>query len=228
MTSDPKCKFSDLLKNLDPGALGLMLTAGTLTEHLGHTFNPEAFGMCDCEGQAVTLAHLDERKLTVCKKHANAMLLLSGKPLPLYVKKTRPVSGGYSASEMAGEFPGLRPWSHTPEQDGDRSLTWRTAMLSSADRRLRKKSSLLSSLCGRCDYRDGLKDEGVSPFEAESASGVGAGGDNTTGSRNGARAGRGGGFPPRGEGGPPGDSGEDDADDHDDDDHDDNYDDHDN
>jgi len=62
-------------------------------------------------------------------------------------KKTRPVSGGYSASEMAGEFPGLRPWSHTPQQDGDRSSTWRTANLSAAT---------INSLGGKQALRDGM------------------------------------------------------------------------
>ena len=213
MAFDTECKFPGLIKARDPGVLSLRLTAQTLTEQLGNTFDPEAFGTCEYEDQAVTLAHLNECQLTVCRKHAKTMLRLSGKSL-------RPVSGGYSAAEMAGEFPGLRPWSHTPQQEGERSSTWRTAKLSAATinslggkQALRdgmfslsyftygyhdnegirtacvylpaiqaqlelpdddsngflgwESRALLSSICGRRDYRDGLNDEGISLFEAE-------------------------------------------------------------
>ena len=61
MTFDTECKFPGLIKARDPGVLSLMLTAQTLTEQLGNTLNPEAFGMCEYEDQAVTLAHLNEQ-----------------------------------------------------------------------------------------------------------------------------------------------------------------------
>jgi len=124
-----------------------MMAARQVSEQLGIPFDPEKFGMCEYEDQAVTLAHLNERKLTVCQKHAKAILRLSGEPMPPDVKKTRLALGGYSASEMAGEFPGLRPWSQTPEQVGDRSSTWRTAKLSAAT---------INSLGGKQALRDGM------------------------------------------------------------------------
>ena len=148
MASEPECKFSDLLNKRDPGAMNLMLAARAVMELEGeHTFDPKAFGMCDYEGQAAVLAQLNERDVTVCIKHANEMLRLSGEARSQDEKKMQPVSGGYSASEMAGEFPGMRPWSHNPQHDGDRSSTWRTTRLSAAS---------INSLGGKQALRDGM------------------------------------------------------------------------
>jgi hypothetical protein len=145
MTSGPECSIPGLLHNQDLEVQGLRKAAQRVSERLGHKVDSEEFGRCDYKDQAVTLAHLGERKVTVCQKHATAMLGLVDNAMD--EKKTRPASRGYSASEMAGEFPDLRPWSRPPQQDGDRSSTWRTARLSAAT---------INSLKGKQALRDGM------------------------------------------------------------------------
>ena len=63
------------------------------------------------------------------------------------VGKPRLASGGYSAAELAGEFPDLRSWSQPIDQRGDTALTWRTTELSATD---------INSYGGRQAARDGM------------------------------------------------------------------------
>ena len=135
MASNADCGFPALLEKHDPGVLRLLLLASqSVTEKMGGTFDPGKFGVCEYEGQAPTLARLNERSLTVCRKHADTIQRVStADKASQPVGKPQQVSGGYSITELAGEFPDLRSWSQTPDQRGERALTWRTTDLSAGD-----------------------------------------------------------------------------------------------